>query len=702
VFDTLRIFLFDLNVAGLIVDTAAVGTVAVALLFCRRNRRLQQKISEHQKTDERREASFQLLFDHNPVAMWLFDSETLGFIAVNDAAIALYGYSRERFLTMKVTDMRLEDNDSSSAFIHALPAAQSDDYVGAHRKADGSRIDVAVFARLLKYQGREARLVAINDVTERKRVADDLRQTKRFLDTVIDSVPLPIIVKTVKNGRFTLINKASEVLHGYAREEMIGKSLYDMLPQERANIIVAQDAECIAKDRPVVIGDHSIDTAKGVRLVTSKKVAISGNDGNPEFILTLIDDVTERRQAEARIAHMAHSDPLTDLANRVAFNERLAATLATAKNEQRKFALIYIDLDGFKEVNDKYGHATGDLLLCQVADRLREAAGDSFVARLGGDEFTIIAEEATQFEATALADRLLEAFALDFEVGDNRLWQALSIGVALYPEHGADPKALMHNADAALYGAKVEMPGTVCFFKPEMAAKLLDRTALQIELKSAIQHHELKLYYQPQRKMTGEIAGFEALARWNSAKRGMVPPSVFIPLAESSSLILVLGEWALREACREAASWRQPLNISVNVSPLQFRYGDLPRLVHTVLLETGLPANRLELEITESVLIGDFSRAVSILCRLKSLGVRIVLDDFGTGYSSLSYLRSFPFDKIKLDRSFISELEHDRQSIVIVRAVIGLSRSRYWPRVSRRRRNLRCSRKKAAIRCRAI
>jgi EAL domain-containing protein (putative c-di-GMP-specific phosphodiesterase class I) len=165
------------------------------------------------------------------------------------------------------------------------------------------------------------------------------------------------------------------------------------------------------------------------------------------------------------------------------------------------------------------------------------------------------------------------------------------------------------------------------------------------------------------------------LARWNSAKRGMVPPSVFIPLAESSSLILVLGEWALREACREAASWRQPLNISVNVSPLQFRYGDLPRLVHTVLLETGLPANRLELEITESVLIGDFSRAVSILCRLKSLGVRIVLDDFGTGYSSLSYLRSFPFDKIKLDRSFISELEHDRQSIVIVRAVIGLSRS---------------------------
>jgi len=385
--------------------------------------------------------------------------------------------------------------------------------------------------------------------------------------------------------------------------------------------------------------------------------------------------VTDRRQAEQRIEHMAHSDSLTDLPNRAAFNECIASTLRLAETEGRSFTILCMDLDGFKEINDVYGHTVGDLLLCRVADRLRAVADGVFVARLGGDEFTIIADNAGRSTIAQLTDRLLAAFADDFEVDNHRLRQELSIGVAIYPVDGTDAKTLMNNADAALYRAKAEDGGSVKFFEAEMGARLRERAALQTDLRSAIQHNELRLHYQPQLKMTGEITGFEALARWNCPKRGMVPPGDFIPLAEESSLILVLGEWVLREACREAASWDKPLKIAINVSPIQFRHGDLPRLVHSILLETGLAPSRLELEITEGVLVDDFSRAVSILRRLKSLGVQIALDDFGTGYSSLSYLHAFPFDKIKIDRSFISDLESNHQSAAIVHAVIALSRS---------------------------
>jgi EAL domain-containing protein (putative c-di-GMP-specific phosphodiesterase class I) len=251
----------------------------------------------------------------------------------------------------------------------------------------------------------------------------------------------------------------------------------------------------------------------------------------------------------------------------------------------------------------------------------------------------------------------------------------MSIGVAIYPTDGTDAKILMINADAALYRAKAETRGMAMFFEPEMSARLHERYALQEDLRSAIDRGELLLHYQPQVKMSGETIGFEALARWQCPKRGMVPPGTFIPIAEESSLIISVGEWVLREACREAASWPRPLTIAVNISPIQFRHGDLPRLIHSILLETGLAPARLELEITESVMINDFSRAVSILNQLKSLGVKIAMDDFGTGYSSLSYLQSFRCDKIKIDRVFICDLEDNYHSRSIVRAVIGLGQS---------------------------
>jgi predicted signal transduction protein with EAL and GGDEF domain len=287
----------------------------------------------------------------------------------------------------------------------------------------------------------------------------------------------------------------------------------------------------------------------------------------------------------------------------------------------------------------------------------------------------VMADGAQPAAAATLADRLLATLVHDIEAEGHHIKLGMSIGVAVYPADGLDAKTLMINADAALYRAKAETRGAAMFFEPDMSERLRDRRDLQDDLRSAIDRGELLLHYQPQVRMTGETVGFEALGRWQCPKRGMVSPGTFIPVAEESGLILTIGEWVLREACREAASWSQPLTIAVNISPMQFRHGDLPNLVHSILLETGLAPGRLELEITEGVMINDFSRAVFILNRLKSLGVKIAMDDFGTGYSSLSYLQAFRYDKIKIDRVFISDLEINHHSKAIVRAAISLSKS---------------------------
>jgi diguanylate cyclase (GGDEF)-like protein/PAS domain S-box-containing protein len=471
------------------------------------------------------------------------------------------------------------------------------------------------------------------------------------------------------------VNRTGEEYFNIPRENMIGKTAAEVFPAEAACAIDENDKLVARSGRPQTQKEHPFLTAaKPDRIVVTNRVPVFGDDGQVRYLLTVVNDVTERKQAEARIAHMAHHDPLTSLPNRAAFNEHLASTIArcTAAGDD-EFAVLCVDLDRFKEVNDVFGHSTGDALLCEVARRLDVACQGAFLARIGGDEFTVISPVGAQpAMAEALARRLLEAVEGDIEIGGQLLRASLTIGVALCPADGTDATALLANADAALYRAKTEARGSIRFFEPEMDERLRERRAMQHDLRAAVANEELELHYQPLASLQGEIVGFEGLARWRHRNGQQIPPATFIPLAEESGLIISLGEWILRRACREAASWPKPLQIAINLSPVQFQHGDLAQLVHTVLLETGLKPARLELEITEGVLIGDFSRALSILHRLKALGVRIAMDDFGTGYSSLSYLQSFPFDKIKIDRSFISNLEQNRHSEAIIRAVIAL------------------------------
>jgi diguanylate cyclase (GGDEF)-like protein len=392
------------------------------------------------------------------------------------------------------------------------------------------------------------------------------------------------------------------------------------------------------------------------------------------------EEITERKRYEARIAYLAHHDVLTGLPNRATFDECFATTLERARGSGEQFALVCLDLDRFKCVNDLFGHAVGDALLCEVANRLKATIGGAFLARIGGDEFIIIVTGTQLLDTTArLVERIVTALGDCIEVDGRKLTANASVGVAIYPNDATDGENLICNADAALYRAKAEGPGSYRFFEPEMDRQLRERREIQHDLTSALEKDEFQLVYQPEALMDGTIIGFEALVRWHHPTRGLILPSAFIPLAEDGGLIIPLGEWILRTACREAASWRSKALIAVNLSPAQFRQGDLPELVHAVLLETGLSPSRLELEITESVLIDDFGRGQAILRRLKSLGVKIAMDDFGTGYSSLSYLQSFPFDKIKVDRSFVSDLETNNNNAAIVRAVITLARSLNLP-----------------------
>jgi diguanylate cyclase (GGDEF)-like protein len=396
--------------------------------------------------------------------------------------------------------------------------------------------------------------------------------------------------------------------------------------------------------------------------------------------VTTVEDITEQKRAEKRIAHIAHHDSLTGLHNRAAFSDYLATMIDETLRADGTFAILCLDLDRFKEVNDLYGHLVGDALLREVARRLQAAANGAFLARVGGDEFIVITAGAEQAAAVGqLAQQFRTALSGDIEIAGRQLRIGLSIGIASCPLDGTDPATLLANADVALYRAKAEGRNAIRFFEADMAAQLRDRRELQHDLQSAVANDELRLDFQPLARIDGEIVGFEALVRWHHPSRGLVAPGIFVPLTEESGLIVAMGEWILRAACREAASWPNQLQISVNLSPVQFRNDDIVRLVHETLIETGLDATRLELEITEGVLIDDFSRAMSILRRLKSLGVRIALDDFGTGYSSMSYLQAFPFDMIKIDRSFISNLERSAQSKALLRGVIGLARGLELP-----------------------
>jgi diguanylate cyclase (GGDEF)-like protein len=413
------------------------------------------------------------------------------------------------------------------------------------------------------------------------------------------------------------------------------------------------------------------------RLDDGRWIAVSVEPMANGGTVTTHEDITERRRSEARIAHMARHDALTDLPNRTLLRERLEEALSgELRDDDHPTSVLMLDLDRFKEVNDTLGHPAGDALLKTVAERLRGCTRKSdTVARLGGDEFAVIQRaKDSAIEAEALSKRILEVLSAPFDLAGHQASIGTSIGIALAPMDGKDPDSLMKSADLALYRSKSEGRGTYRFFEPEMDERMQARRELERDLRTAIIRREFALHYQPLVNVErDEVCGFEALLRWAQPERGNMLPDDFIPLAEETGLIIPIGEWVLREACAEAAGWPDHLKIAVNLSPAQFKSRNLVQTVVNSLASAGMPANRLELEITESAMLQDEDGAFVTLKQLHDLGVRIALDDFGTGYSSLSNLRKFPFDKIKIDRSFVSDLSAANvDALAVVRSIAQL------------------------------
>jgi diguanylate cyclase (GGDEF)-like protein len=389
------------------------------------------------------------------------------------------------------------------------------------------------------------------------------------------------------------------------------------------------------------------------------------------------EDITDRQRAEERIVHMARHDALTDLPNRTMLRERLEYELKRVKRGDC-LAVLCLDLDHFKGVNDTLGHPVGDELLKVVAERLRRCIRESdTVARLGGDEFAIIMTNMNDpSDAVVLAKRIRESITRAYDLEGHQILADISIGVSIAPADAVEADLLLKNADMALYGAKSDGRGTYRFFEPEMDARMKARRELEMDLRKALANSEFELHYQPLVNLRdNEIVAFEALLRWNHPFRGLISPAEFIPISEETGLIIPIGEWALRQACKEAANWPADIKVAVNLSPVQLKSRNLTDSVVDALACSGMPASRLQLEITETVLMQNTFNTLSTLQKLRLLGVQIALDDFGTGYSSLSYLRSFPFDKIKIDRSFIQDLAKGAEPLAIVNAVAGLAKN---------------------------
>jgi diguanylate cyclase (GGDEF)-like protein len=421
-----------------------------------------------------------------------------------------------------------------------------------------------------------------------------------------------------------------------------------------------------------IMGGNIVDTSDGRQIWVSNMPVVDGG------WLATHEDVTEHIRDQQKIAHLAHYDALTDLPNRVLFRQRIERKLAV-EGTRGRFAILYIDIDEFKGVNDSLGHHVGDELLKSIASRLQSCIGKSdLVARLGGDEFAIVQSDVRhRSDVEELVSRIYAAIRTPAECLGHRLCGDASIGIAIAPEDGSNLEQLLKSADLAMYEAKGLGRHTFRFFAPEMEARMKARHTLETDLRRAVADRAFEIHYQPLVDLAGKnVTGCEALLRWRHPERGMIPPAEFIPIAEEIGLIVELGEWVLRKACEDAMDWPGHVRLAVNVSPMQFKSKTLALKVAAALADTGLAPHRLEIEITEAVLIRDDDEALAVLHQLRDLGVRIALDDFGTGYSSLGYLQRFPFDKIKIDRSFINDIAEAGGSSTIVEAVINMATAR--------------------------
>ncbi|TGD96127.1 putative bifunctional diguanylate cyclase/phosphodiesterase [Methylobacterium nonmethylotrophicum] len=618
-----------------------------------------------------------------PIGVSLFDRD-LRLIAFNDRLRALFDLPPELMRLGTPLESLIRASARTGNYPHLTPD-EAWDFVSARiaRRVKLERERPLPSGLLLKTTITPlpdgSTMVTHEDATDRALADAKLAEQNRRLDHALAHMSHGLVLFDAEH-RVTVVNRQFLDLYGLSPETVHPGITAEELIHRRTEAgnfpgLTPGEAWLQVRERIASRRRYRLDQT----LVDGRVIAVTYAPTPDGGFVTVHEDVTAAKRAEAQIVHMARHDALTGLPNRALLHDGLSEALARGAGVT---AILCLDLDRFKTVNDTLGHAVGDKLLREVTARLtaevRAEAGASLatLARLGGDEFALILQPTSRFRAGRLARRLIEAVGRGYDIDGKRINVGLSVGIALTPADGREPEGLLRAADMALYRAKADGRGISRFFEPAMDAAIQTRRGVELDLGTALAQEQFALAFQPFLDLSANrIAGFEALLRWHHPVRGVVSPAAFVPIAEETGLIVPLGEWVLRQACREAARWPHAVRVSVNLSPVQFRGGAIDATVIAALREADLDPRRLELEITEGVLLQDSEATLAMLHRLKRLGVRIAMDDFGTGYSSLGYLRAFPFDKIKIDRAFVADLAVRPDALAIVRAVTTLADS---------------------------
>lgn len=528
---------------------------------------------------------------------------------------------------------------------------------------------------------------------------NELRRNQEFLKLVIDNIPSMLFVKDAQNLRFVSMNAAGERFIGYCEAELIGKSDYELFPADQAEYFVSQDRLALSGEQKIWISEELVTTKSGdVITLQTKKLRLLDADGAPKYLLGISEDITERVKAERRMKYLADYDSLTGLANRRLLMERLQQAWNAAQISSAKIVVMFIDLDGFKEINDTLGHSVGDETLRVISTLLRDCFPErSMLARVGGDEFVAVLEHILRLDdITLIAERVREKFHSPLSIDGHEIFLSASVGISCFPGDADTFDALLRHADIAMYHAKEKGRNTHAYYTPDMKVSAAEKMEMRNLLRHAIERDELKIHYQPKVCIhTNQIIGAEALLRWESKELGMVSPARFIPLAEESGLIVPIGDWVLRTSCIQAREWqklidqiqenqssydegRMPLKlfvIAINISAKQFRGNGLVDKIAATLLDAGLDEKQLELEVTESIFMDQDSNVTGMLKQISETGVRLAIDDFGTGYSSLSYLKQLPVNVLKIDQSFIRGLTDGSGDAAIVTAIVAMAKS---------------------------
>ena len=608
------------------------------------------------------------------------------YLQVNDKYCEILGYSRDELASMTVRDVILPQDISETAEFRArLISGELQSYQRERqlRRRDGSSIWVNLVATLIRdVKGEPLHFVTMmQDVSERRRAEEALRESEEKFRQLADNVPEAFWIIDAGTWRLIYLNAAAKAMLSESRQGLSRDTRHWMRlvhPEDRMRVRAAKRRLLANQGYDV---DFRILCSDGsVRWIQDRAFPLSDADGKVYRVAGISADITQRKEAEQKLVHLAHYDALTGLPNRTLFYDRLKQALAHARRNHWMVAVIFLDLDRFKNVNDTLGHVVGDELLNQVSARLLGCvrAGDT-VGRLGGDEFAIVLSSiAGQRDASIVGQKIMAALAEPFTLSASEMFVSASVGITLYPTDSADQDTLIRNADTAMYRAKALGRNSCQFYTPEMNARALEKLSLETSLRRALERKEFLLYYQPKASLTsGEVTGVEALLRWRHPEFGLVSPAEFIPMLEETGLILPAGEWVIRAACEQARSWREagirPVPIAVNLSARQFQARDLAETVRRILEEYGIEGGALEFEITESSLVDNTDEAVRTLDALGALGIRIAIDDFGTGYSSLNYLKRFPLDALKVDSSFVHDVIADLDNAAITRAIITMA-----------------------------